>query len=458
MKQMNIAYLRCSSTVQDTEHQEHSIIAYAQRNNITVDRIIRDEGISAFRKDVSARDGFLEILTLARKGQVDNLIVFETSRISRQFIESQTLIDELTRYNVKIHSVSDNSIINQNELDQLMIAFRSFMNQKASKETGMRVKSAHSKLRAEGKWAAGTVPYGYRLIDGYAVIDEELKPQIIEMFEDYIHYSSKYVQEKHGIKNRKTLMDRISHPAMKEIIGNELWLRANRVRESRKCRSNSSANQLNRTEVLFESLLYHKECGHKIYLNRDYRSKNKPHHYRCKACRGNGSTVKKSFSGKKLDKYLEEQILQILDSLDHDRLAEKYNSRCIRKKLVLEVQIKNYKQELSNINTTITKANNKLTTLILSDAEDSVINVITELISNKNSEAAILQQRIDDTEMKLQQLIESEVTNESLIANILHAKAIYKNATIPQKKAILQLLISRIEVSDTNKADIFLNI
>jgi hypothetical protein len=210
--------------------------------------------------------------------------------------------------------------------------------------------------------------------------------------------------------------------------------------------------------VLFESLLYHKECGHKLYLNRDYRSKNKNHVYRCKACRGNGSTVKKSFSGKKLDAYLEKQILQILDSLDHDALYAKYNNRCIRKKLVLEVQLKNQKQELSNITTTITKANTKLTTLILSDADDSVISVITELISNKNSEAAILQKRIDDTEIKLQQLIESENANETLIAATLKAKEIYRSATVPQKKAILRTLIDRIEVSDTNEADIFLQI
>lgn len=148
----------------------------------------------------------------------------------------------------------------------------------------------------------------------------------------------------------------------------------------------------------------------------------------------------------------------ILDSLDHDKLAEKFLSRSAKKKLVLEVQVKNLKQELSNINTTITKANKKLTALILSDAEDSVISVITELISNKNSEAAILQQRIDETDTKLQQLIESEITNENIITNILHAKAIYKNATVAQKKAILQMLIGRIEVSDTDSADIFLQI
>ena len=229
MKQMNIIYLRCSSSLQDTAHQEASILDYCKRNNIDPDRIIRDEGISAYRKDISARDGFLEILDMAREGMVDNLIVFETSRISRNFIEGQTVVDTLSQCNVKIHSVTDNSIINESELNKLMNAFKFFFNQKASQETGKRVKSAHELLRQQGKWAAGALPYGYVLIDGYAVIDEELRPEIITMFEDYINYDSKYVQDKYGIKNRKTLIDRISHPMIKEIVGDDLFIRANKI-------------------------------------------------------------------------------------------------------------------------------------------------------------------------------------------------------------------------------------
>lgn len=454
---MNIAYLRCSSTEQDTAHQESSIIAYAQRNNITIDRIIKDEGISAFRKDVSARDGFLEVLQLAHKGQIDNLIVFETSRISRQFIESQTLIDELTRCNVKIHSVGDNSIINQNELDQLMIAFRSFMNQKASKETGLRVKSAHQLLRDQGKWPAGTVPYGYNLINGYCVIDEELKPQIIEMFEDYIHYSSKYVQEKYGIKNRKTLIDRISHPMLKEIVGDDLFSRANRVRQSRKCAPNSSAS-LNRTDVLFESLLVHKECGNRLYLNRDYRYKTNPHVYRCKHCRGNGSTVKKSFGGKKLDAYLEQQVLSILDNLDHDALLDKYNSRCTKKQAILELKQRECITAHSTKQRALQLAQSKLQDYILQGAPDATIDAVSNMIANVTTELAQIEEQLDSYREQLSALQEQTQYHESLIANILNAKAIYGSASIPQKKAVLRTLIDRIEVSDTDSADIYLQI
>lgn len=456
---MNIAYLRCSSDVQDVQHQESSIMDYAKRNNITIDEVIKDEGISAYRKDISARTGFLEILDLARKGNVDNLLVFETSRISRQFIESQTIIDELTRYNVKIHSVSDNTIINQQEIDQLMIAFRSFMNQKASQETGKRVKSAHELLRQQGKWAAGALPYGYVLIDGYAVIDEELRPEIITMFEDYINYDSKYVQDKYGIKNRKTLIDRISHPMIKDIVGDDLFIRANRVRESRRCTSKSTANSLNRTDILFESLLVHKCCGNKLYLNRDYRSKGKPHAYRCKSCRGNETiTNKKSFSGKILDTHIEEQILDILDNLDHDALYAKYNSRCTKKQAIIELKLR----ELDTTHKTKMRAlelgKTRLTESILNNAPSATIDAISNMINDVSVELADIEEQLNLQRGELEHMQEQAIHQEAIIADILNARDIYKSAGIQQKKAILQMLVNRIEVSDVNDVDIYLNI
>ena len=456
---MNISYLRCSSDVQDVQHQESSIMDYAKRNNITIDEVIKDEGISAYRKDISARTGFLEILDLARKGNVDNLLVFETSRISRQFIESQTIIDELTRYNVKIHSVSDNTIINQQEIDQLMIAFRSFMNQKASQETGKRVKSAHELLRQQGKWAAGALPYGYVLIDGYAVIDEELRPEIITMFEDYINYDSKYVQDKYGIKNRKTLIDRISHPMIKEIVGDDLFIRANRVKQSRRCSSKSSANSLNRTDVLFESLLIHKCCGNKLYLNRDYRSKGKPHAYRCKSCRGNETiTNKKSFSGKILDTHIESQILDILDNLDHDALYAKYNSRCTKKQAIIELKLR----ELDTTHKTKMRAlelgKTRLTESILNNAPSATIDAISNMINDVSVELADIEEQLNLQRGELEHMQEQAIHQEAIIADILNARDIYKSAGIQQKKAILQMLVNRIEVSDVDSVDIYLNI
>jgi hypothetical protein len=296
------------------------------------------------------------------------------------------------------------------------------------------------------------------LKDGYCVIDENLRPQIVAMFEDYINYDSKYVQEKNSIKNRKTLMDRISHPAMKEIVGEQLYLRANKVRENRRCVANSSANHLNRTEVLFEGLLFHKCCQRKLYLNRDSRSKNNAHIYRCKYCRGNGSTVKKSFSGKRLDRFLENQILQILDDLNHDKLIEKYNGRCMKKLAVMDIKLRELTLLRSSKQQAMQKAQMKLEDYILNGAPDITINAVSSMIHNITNELSDIEKQLNTLRSELETLHQQSAYQEALVADILKAKSIFKSATIAQKKAILQLLINRIEVSDTNEADIFLNI
>lgn len=455
---INICYTRCSSTEQDTDHQVKSINEYAAKNNITIDKYISDEGLSGFRLDISQRPGIQEVIQLVQQDKVANLLIFESSRISRKMVQYQTVMDIFTQHNTKVHSVSENAILNAHDIDKLLNAFKGWMAEQSSIETGKRVKSAHSKLRAEGKWPAGTIPYGYKLVDGYAIINEELAPGIITMFEDYINYDSKHVQNKYNIKNRKTLIDRISHPMMKQIVGDDLWYRANKVRENRRCASNSSTSRLNRTDVLFEGLLYHKCCGNRLYLNRDYRYKSHAHVYRCKACRGNGSAVKKSFSGRKLDLYLEQQILQILDDLNHDALLEKYNGRCTKKQAVVQLKIKELTTSHNTKQRALQLAKTRLQESILSGAPAPTIDAISNMINDVSIELEEINGSLSQYRETLEQLQEQTAYQESLIADILNARDIYKSATIAQKKSILHMLINRVEVSDTDKADIFLNI
>ena len=459
MMRINICYTRCSSTEQDTDHQVKSINEYAAKNSIIIDKYISDEGLSGFRLDVEQRPGIQDVLHLVQQDKVANLLIFESSRISRRMVQYQTVMDIFTQHNVKVHSVSENTILNAHDIDKLLNAFKGWMAEQSSVETGKRVKSAHSKLRAEGKWAAGTIPYGYRLEDGYAVIDEELAPEIITMFEDYINYDSKYVQDKYGIKNRKTLIDRISHPMIKEIVGDDLFIRANKIKDSRRCSKKSSTSNLNRTDVLFEGLLYHKHCSHKLYLNRDYRSKGKPHSYRCKECRGDNSiSSKKSFSGTKLDAHIEKQILNILDSLDHDALVEKYNGRCTKKQAVVELKV----HELTSLQSTKQRAlqlgKTRLTESILNNAPSATIDAISNMINDVSVELADIEEQLNMLRDKLNNIKEYASHQEALIADILNARDIYKNAGTQQKKAVLQLLVDRIEVSDVNDVDIYLNI
>ena len=133
---INICYTRCSSTEQDTDHQIKSINDYAARNNITIDKYISDEGLSGFRLDISQRPGIQEVIQLVQQDKVANLLIFESSRISRKMVQYQTVMDIFTQHNTKVHSISENTILNAHDIDRLLNAFKGWMAEQSSIETG----------------------------------------------------------------------------------------------------------------------------------------------------------------------------------------------------------------------------------------------------------------------------------------------------------------------------------
>ena len=286
---MIIAYLRVSTTEQTIAQQQKAINEYAAAHNLVIDKIYSDEGISAYSKTFEAREGLLEILELSEQGLVSDLLLFETSRISRRYGESVSLIERLTMKGVRIHSVVDNGVINQNDIDSLMNAFRSYMNQQSSKLTSERIKAKLAHLRQQGLYTGGSVAWGFTVVDNRVVPDEELRPVIVQFFNDYIAFGASYCLEKYHINNSMTLNKRIKNEAYKELVGEELYNHANKVRTSRACRK-SYSTKTNRSKWLFEGMLHH-TCGKKLYLS----VQTDDTYYRCYRC---SSTSRKLYKAK----------------------------------------------------------------------------------------------------------------------------------------------------------------
>ena len=270
MKQMNVAYLRCSTDIQDVQHQENSINDYAKKNNLIIDKIIKDEGISAYSKDVTARKGFQEILHLGHLGQINNLIVFESSRISRRFAEGITIIEELTRCGVLVHSVVDNRIINKEDLDQLFNSFKFFMNQKASRETSDRIKSSKKLCREQGRYLGGKILTGFKVDEnGFEVIDENKKNEVIQMFDDYIHYGGGYTIKKYKFSHHQILLQKLKNKKYIKIVGEAKFNQVQKLIKSRTtARKGNTTRSTNKTDVPYEGLLYH-SCGKKLVIDRN---------------------------------------------------------------------------------------------------------------------------------------------------------------------------------------------
>ena len=446
---MIIAYTRVSSETQTLDQQKKAINEYAAAHSLTVDKFIEDFGISAYSKSFEAREGLLEILNLAEQGLVSDLILFESSRLSRRYGESVSLIERLTMKGVKIHSIVDNGIINQNDLDSLMNAFRSYMNQNASKLTSERIKSKLAHLRQQGLYTGGSVTWGFKVVDKRVVPDEELRPVITQFFKDYIAFGASYCLDKYKINNPVTLNKRIKNEAYKEIVDEDLWQHANKVRSSRACRK-SYSSKTNRSKWLFEGLLTHC-CGKKLYLS----SQTDGTYYRCYRC---NSQRRKLYKASMLEKVIQDELMDVFANLSYEKLEEQYLLKTEKLKLVLELEVKSLDTEIEAAEKQLNTLKSRLTHFLCEDGSDMVINQISELITNKVEEIASLKTDRDEAMIRLSSTSNKEQKQMDQIRNLLDAKDIYLNASIEGKKSVLHLIVDRIIVSDYDDIEVFLHI
>lgn len=446
---MIIAYLRVSTTDQTIAQQRKAIEDYAAAHSLVIDKVYSDEGISAYSKTFEAREGLLEILKLSEQGLVSDLILFETSRISRRYGESVSLFDNLTTKGIRIHSVVDGGVINAQEIDQLMLAFRSYMNQQSSKLTSERIKAKLSHLRQQGLYTGGSVTWGFTVVDRKVVPDEELRPVIIQFFNDYIAFGASYCLEKYNIGNPVTLNKRIKNEAYKELVGEELYNHANKVRAGRACRK-SYTTKTNRSKWLYEGLLHH-TCGKKLYLSTQTDSS----YYRCYRC---NSTGRKMYKAKELEALLEAELMTVFANLSYEKLEEQYLLKTEKLKLVLELEIKSLETEIEAAEKQLTTLKNRLTHFLCEDGSDMVIKQISELITNKIAEISSLKTDRDEAVIRLSSANNKEQQQLNQINNLLDAKDIYINAPVESKKAVLHLIVDKVVVRDYNALDIFLHI
>ena len=446
---MIIAYLRVSTTEQTIAQQRKAIEDYAAAHNLVIDKVFSDEGISAYSKTFEAREGLLEILKLSEQGLVSDLILFETSRISRRYGESVSLFDNLTTKGIRIHSVVDGGVINAQEIDQLMLAFRSYMNQQSSKLTSERIKAKLSHLKQQGYYTGGSVTWGFTVVDRRVVPDEELRPVIIQFFNDYIAYGASYCLEKYNIGNPVTLNKRIKNEAYKELVGEELYNHANKVRASRACRK-SYSTKTNRSKWLYEGLLHH-TCGKKLYLS----TQTDGSYYRCYRC---NSTGRKMYKAKELETLLEAELMTVFADLSYEKLEEQYLLKTEKLKLVLELEIKSLETEIEAAEKQLTTLKNRLTHFLCEDGSDMVIKQISELITNKIAEISSLKTDRDEAVIRLSSANNKEQQQMNQINNLLDAKDIYINASVESKKAVLHLIVDKVIVRDYDALDIFLHI
>lgn len=458
MKKLIVGYLRASTNEdrQDVSHQKASIERYAEANGMVVDEWY-SEYISAYSTSIDDRPEIQKVKQLAIDDKLGVLIIFEQSRLARSMTDGISIIDTLTRCGVRIHSVKDNRCINQNDIDKLLNAFQSYFSEQSSRDTSTRIKSQKKLAKDRGLYLGGRLPYGFKVNeDKKVVVDEDLQPIIIEVYNKYINEGCCAAMEYLGTytdryKVNATMLQYMANKRMINIVGEDLYNQFMDIKATRNTHTNTTVNKGYRDPELIEGLIYH-ECGGRLTIDH-CRGKLI---YRCRRCKTNRvKDMKKNFSGDILTKNIEESVLEVLEELDKDKLVKQYEKENRHNTEAIEKQIKHTESEVAHKEKELNKAKEKLQKLLISDIPLSSIEIITNTINAM--EASLSRLRDELEQLKKSKALEDHklAHKEALVDQLLDFKYLYSKGTKKQQRAIMEQIIDKIVVRDTDDFSIY---
>lgn len=483
------ALVRVSSDKQDFQSQWNGIQNYCKQNNISLakENIIEAYNVSGWKTEISNRTDLNKVLELAKEHKIQMLIVFNQDRLSRR-TEIISWINQLTKLNVLIVSVTE-GIINDtsNETSDLIAMIKSWTAKYESSKTSKRVRSGKLASSKQGKYNGGTILLGYKRIGDRLAIDETKAPIIRAMYQKYIAGGSKmalaYLESVGIHKVHQSLLQMIKNPQYKgyqqhdralysaseyeeimfynkdlQIVSEDIWTRANELRELRKTNRKGATVKTNRTGTKLESLCVCGTCGGKLTLQKDYRYNPTQYILQCRKCKELKATTQKNWSYKKIERLVNEKLEDILAyEINKEKLEKYYNSKKNSNINELEQLLKLKNKELATKEKSITKAEKNLERLLTLDIDIDNITIVTNTINKFRAEAEELKQQISELEQQINQEHEINNSNNNKINMLLQVKELYHKANEQQQKQLLQMLVQKIEIKNKEDIKIYLN-
>lgn len=160
-----IGYVRVSTEDQAKEgvsldNQRAKIKAYCQLKDLDLIEIIEDAGISA--KNLK-RPGVQKVLRLARKKQVDAIVVYKLDRIFRSTVDALETTRMFDKWAVSFHSIEE-TLDTQSAMGRFFFTLTAALAEMERRIIGERTKAALAHKRAKRESIGGYAPpYGYDL-------------------------------------------------------------------------------------------------------------------------------------------------------------------------------------------------------------------------------------------------------------------------------------------------------
>lgn len=157
-----VIYARVSTKIQDYDRQLSELRAYAQKMNYMVVAEYTEK-ISGAKK-VEEREALIELLTYTDTHQVDKVLIFECSRLSRRAVDFLSVIENLTakRISVYIHQNGLETLLpdgTPNPIAQLVMGILAQFNSMERSLIRNRMESGYNHYRQQGGQVGRKVGY-----------------------------------------------------------------------------------------------------------------------------------------------------------------------------------------------------------------------------------------------------------------------------------------------------------
>lgn len=159
-------------------NQKSILSKYAEENEFRNVKFWVDDGYSGTNFN---RPAFIEMAEAIKNKKVGTLIVKDSSRLGRNYIETGQFVElVLPQYDVRFIAVNDNTD-SEYGLDD-MFSVRNLFNEFFPKDTSKKVKNVKRMQAERGERTGGSAPYGYISVDKKLFVNEETASVVKKIF------------------------------------------------------------------------------------------------------------------------------------------------------------------------------------------------------------------------------------------------------------------------------------
>ena len=504
-------YTRVSTSMQiegySLEAQKTRMKAFAMYNDYEIVGEYEDAGKSG--KSIEGRTQFNHMMEDIKSGKdgVSFVLVFKLSRFGRNAADVLSTLQTMQDYGVNLICVED-GIDSSKEAGKLMISVLSAVAEIERENIRVQTMEGRIQKAREGKWNGGFAPYGYKLVDGKLIINEEEAIAIRTIFDQYVNTSvganglSKYL-ENHGIRKiprqngknplfdaglirkilknpvyngkiafgRRTLekvqgtrneyrqveQDEylISEGIHEAIISDELW-QAAQVKLKAQAKKYERVNTGENTKThLLTGIVKCPICGAGMFGNKSIKYKKDGtkykdfYYYGCKhrqMNRGNKCTFRKQIREELLDEAVAEVIVKVVSNPKFaSKMKEKINMKVDTTEIDKEIQ--SYQKELRNSQSIKFKIIEEIDNLDVDDKHYKRRKKdLDDRLNRMYDKIEEIENALIEVKAKKETIEAEKLTGDNIYKVLIYFDKLYKVMSDVERRKLITSLISEIQI------------